>query len=67
MQAIKGTFVDGHERPDVVSFRKKFLRRMVGLGFINNDNAPSEEARRAFPDDIDCPGSDVLDKSCYFS
>ena len=28
----KGTFVNGHERDDVVEYRKKFLRRMVSLG-----------------------------------
>ena len=31
----KGTFVDGHERDDVVEYRKTFLRRMVALGFLN--------------------------------
>ena len=31
----KGTFVDGHERDDVVGHRKMFLRRMVALGFHN--------------------------------
>ena len=36
----KGTFVDGHEREDVVEYRIKFLRRMVCLGFLNPDNAP---------------------------
>ena len=63
MQAQKGTFVDGHERSDVVAFCKKFLRRMVALGFINKDNAPSEEAKSALPDDLDGPCSEVLDKT----
>ena len=34
MRAQKGTFVDGHEREDVVEYRNKFIRRMVGLGFL---------------------------------
>ena len=35
----KGTFVDGHEHGDVV----EFLRKMVGLGILNQDNALIEE------------------------
>ena len=31
--AKKGAFVDGHERQDIVAYRKKFLRRMVALAF----------------------------------
>ena len=42
----KGTFVDGHERDDVVAYRNKFLRRMVGLGFPNESNAPTEDAKK---------------------
>ena len=43
----KGTFVDGHERDDVVEYRSKFLRKMVGLGFLNSSNSPSEDAKSA--------------------
>ncbi len=39
MRASKGTFVDGHEREDVVEYSKNFICLMVGLGFINNDKA----------------------------
>ena len=42
----KGTFVDGHEREDVVEYRKKFLRRMFILGFLNPSNAPTEEPKQ---------------------
>ena len=35
MAKKKGTFVDGHERDDVVLYHETFLRRMVGLGFLN--------------------------------
>ena len=51
----KGTFVDGHEREDVVQYRKTFLRKMAALGFLNEGNAPTEEARKALPTDLDPP------------
>ena len=59
----KGTFVDGHEREDVVDYRNKFLRRMVSLGFLNKDNAPTEEAKKALLADLDSPRTDLLDKT----
>ena len=59
----KGTFVDGHERDDVVEYRAKFLRRMVGLGFLNPNNAPTEEAKVALPSDLTAPHPDVIDKT----
>ena len=43
----KGTFVDGHERDNVVEYRKTFLRRMLALGFLNESNAPTEEAKKS--------------------
>ena len=39
--------MDGHERDDVVEYRSKFLRKMVGLGFLNSSNSPSEDAKSA--------------------
>ena len=59
----KGTFVDGHERDDVVQYRKKFLRKMVGLGFLNRENAPTEEAKLALPLDLCAPPTDVVEKT----
>ena len=59
----KGTFVYGHERDDVVEYRQKFLRRMVSLGFLNSNNAPSDEAKAALPADINTLSSDVIDKT----
>ena len=59
----KGTFVDGHEREDVVEYRKTFLRRMVALGFLNEHNAPTEEAKNALPADLECPRLEVLEKT----
>ena len=40
LTAKKGCFVEGHEGADVVEYRKKFLRKMVGLGFLNQNNVP---------------------------
>ena len=62
----KGTFVDGHERQDVVEYRKKFLRRLVGLGFLNSENSPTEAAKEALPGDLVCPPEDVLQKTVVF-
>ena len=42
----KCTFVDGHEREDVVDYRKTFLRPMITLGFLHPRNALTEEARQ---------------------
>lgn len=66
----KGSFVDGHKREDVhvhvVEYRKKFLWRLVALGFPNAANAPTAEARDALPDDIECLSQAVLDKTVVF-
>lgn len=40
----KGTYCDGHERDDVVEYRGKFLRKLIALGFLNKENAPTPEA-----------------------
>ena len=55
----KDTFVDSHECEDVVEYRKIFLRKMVGLGFLSSDNAPTEEAKQALPSDLPGPTGDV--------
>ena len=55
LTAKKGIFIDGHERDDVVESRKFFLRKMVKLGFLHFTNAPTEDAVKALPDDIDSP------------
>ena len=43
----KGTFVDGHELDDVIESRRQFLRRMIGLGFLHENNAPTDDAKVA--------------------
>ena len=40
----KGVYIDGHERDDVTEYRQKYLRKMVSIGFLNKDNAPTSEA-----------------------
>ena len=60
---MKGTFVDGHECDDVVEYHQKFLRRMVSLGFLNSNNAPTEEAKASLPVDISTPLSEVIDNT----
>lgn len=42
----KGTYVDGHESSDVTEYRKRFLRKMVAVGFLNKDNALLPRAYR---------------------
>ena len=63
VDAKKGTYVDGHERSDVVEYRTQFLRKMVALGFLNRDNAPTLEAKLALPEDLDTPRAEVLAKT----
>ena len=40
----KGIYIDGHERTDVVEYRKTFLKEVSTLGFLHISNAPNEEA-----------------------
>lgn len=59
----KGTFVDGHEREDVTDYRKTFLRKMIGLGFLHADNAPTTDAKAALSNvNLDSPGQALIDK-----
>lgn len=66
LTAKKGIFVDGHERPDVVESRAKFLRKMVKLGFLHFTNAPTEQAARALPEDVEPPILERRDKTVVF-
>ena len=50
----KGIYIDGHERDDV-QHNKKFLCQMVASGFLLKDQAPNEEAKEAFPSDLESP------------
>ena len=55
----KGTYVDGN----VVEYRKRFLRKVVALGFLNKENAPTEEATEALPTDLHAPPPEVIEKN----
>ena len=62
----KGIFVDGHERPDVVAYRREFLRKLMKTGFLHFTHAPTDEARKAFPVDIEPPTSERRSKLVVF-
>ena len=64
--AKKGSYVDGHERANVKEYRKIFLRRMFVLGFLNESNAPTEEAKPTFPTDLESPSQETIDKTVIF-
>ena len=57
----KGTYVDGHEREDVVQYGAIFLRCMVSLGFLSASNAPTDEARKALPQDLRALAPEVME------
>ena len=40
---------------------------MVGLGFINESNAPTEDAKKELPCDLECLSSEVLEKTVFIS
>lgn len=61
----KGIFIDGHERADVVEAHTAFLRRMLKLGFLHFTNAPTPDAIKAIPDDIEPPTADRRFKTVY--
>ena len=65
LTAQKGIFIDGHEREDVVESRKLFLRKMTKLGFLHFTNAPTDEAARALPSDVDPPTIERRSKTVF--
>ena len=50
---------------DVVEHRKKSLRQLVAGGFLTKDVAPNDEAKNAFPDDIECPSAEWREKNTF--
>ena len=40
-----------------------FLRKMVALGFLNKDNAPTQECVDSLPGDLNCPSEETLAKT----
>ena len=61
----KGIYIDGHERDDVIQHRKTFLRQMVASGFLLKDRAPNDEAKEAFPCDIESPTPERRAKNIF--
>ena len=59
----KGVYIDGHEGDDVIEYRQKFLRKIVSIGFLNKDNAPTVEAAQFLPDDLECPSPHQLERT----
>ena len=61
----KGVYIDGHERQDVIEHRRKFLRKLVAGGFLTKEDAPTEEAKSAFPTDIESPAAERRAKNIF--
>ena len=61
----KGVYIDGHERDDVVQHRQKFLRHLVASGFLTKEHAPSDEAKDAFPNDLESPPMERRSKNIF--
>ena len=59
----KGTYVDGHERPDVVEHRHQFLRKMITCGMFTPTHAPTDDDHQSFPSNIDSPSEDQVKKN----
>lgn len=62
LSATKGAYHDGHERDDVVSSRKEFLKEMGISGFLHPSDAPTPAAQLAFPSDIPLASSEMREK-----
>ena len=56
----------GHEQDDFAEYRKKFLHQMLSLGFLNENNAPTEVAKRALPKNLHALPPEVIDKTIIF-
>ena len=42
------------------------MRKMVSIGFLNKDNAPTPEAAQFLPNDLECPSSQQLERTVVF-
>lgn len=62
----KRVYIDGHECPDVVQHRNHFLRQLVACGFLTKELAPNDEAKAAFPTDVETPPLQRREKSIIF-
>jgi len=61
----KGIFVDGHEREDVVDYVLQQIPTKNGIPGVPKPeyNAPTEEAKKALPADLDSPRIDLLENT----
>jgi len=57
-------YIDGPECDDVVQDRKKFLHQMVASGLLK-DQALNEEAKEAFPSDLESPTPERRAKNIF--
>ena len=62
LSATKGAYYDGHERDDVVVYRKNVLDKMCRNGFLHPDHAPTPDAQRCFPSDVPLVPLETRDK-----
>ena len=51
----------------MTEYRAKFLCKMVALGFLNSENAPTAEAALSLPKDIDTPSAEQIAKPSSYS
>ena len=58
-------YFDGHERQGVVKERCTFLRRLVEIGFLHPDQAPTPEAAIVFPSDVPLASIETREKSVF--
>lgn len=61
----KGIYIDGHECDDVIQHHKTFLRQMISSGFLLKDHAPNDEAKEAFPCDLESPTPERRAKNIF--
>ena len=59
-------FFDGQECEDVVAYRGVFLQRMIEVGFLHPEQAPTPEAVAAFPDYVPLPRLEHREKTVVF-
>ena len=56
---------DGHEREYVVEYRGKCLCFLIAGGFLSKDDAPTDEVKKAFPNNIQFPPPECQSKHFF--
>ena len=62
LTSVRLTYVEGHERSDVVEYRIKYLWKMAAIGFLNQANATTEEAASYLPKDLEPFTQECIEK-----